>query len=75
MALAPCMYESQGRNGLAVNEVYTSELIRKYKPDPEFYQYILRKEKSNKEYQGYFGIVKKYTYLICVVNSDTVRKY
>jgi len=33
-------------NNLAVDKVYTSEMIKKYKPDKSFYQYILR-------YEGY----------------------
>ena len=43
------LYQDLERNGLVVDEVYTSEMIRKYKPDSEFYQYILRKEKCGKE--------------------------
>lgn len=31
-------------NNLVVNEIYTSEMIQKYKPDPLFYQYILQSE-------------------------------
>lgn len=43
------LYQDLKRNGLIVDEVYTSEIIRKYKPDPEFYHYILRKEECSKE--------------------------
>ena len=43
------LYQDLERNRLVVDEVYTSEMIRKYKPDPEFYRYILRKEKCKKE--------------------------
>ncbi len=43
------MYQDLERNGLVVDGVYTSQMIHKYKPDPEFYHYILRKEKCNKE--------------------------
>ena len=43
------LYQDLERNGLIVDEIYTSEMIRKYKPDPEFYHYILRKEGCNKE--------------------------
>ena len=31
-------------NGLVVDAVYTSEMIKKYKPDKRFYQYILQQE-------------------------------
>lgn len=31
-------------NHLIVDEVYTSEMIQKYKPDEMFYRYILRSE-------------------------------
>ena len=43
------LYKDLERNRLVVDEVYTSEIIRKYKPDPEFYHYILRKENCGKE--------------------------
>lgn len=43
------LYRDLERNGLAVDEIYTSEIIRKYKPDSYFYHYILQKEKCNKE--------------------------
>lgn len=49
------LYQDLERNGLLVDEVYTSEMIRKYKPDPEFYHYILRKEKCNKEDAVFVG--------------------
>ncbi len=43
------LYQDLERNQLVVDAVYTSEIIRKYKPDPEFYHYILQKEKCSKE--------------------------
>lgn len=49
------LYQDLERNGLVVDEVYTSEMIRKYKPDSEFYQYILRKEKCGKEDAVFIG--------------------
>ena len=49
------LYQDLERNGLMVDEVYTSEIIRKYKPDPEFYHYILRKEECNKEDAVFVG--------------------
>ena len=42
-------------NNLMVDEVYTSEMIKKYKPDKEFYQYILRCEKSEPEETVFIG--------------------
>ncbi len=39
----PLLYNMK-LNGLVVDAVYTSEMIRKYKPAEEFYQYILQKE-------------------------------
>lgn len=35
---------NMAENGLTTDAVYTSELMRKYKPDKEFYRYILRRE-------------------------------
>lgn len=32
------------RNYLTIDEIYTSELIEKYKPSPDFYKYILQRE-------------------------------
>ena len=49
------LYKDLERNKLVVDEIYTSETIRKYKPDPEFYQYILRKEKCRKEDAVFVG--------------------
>lgn len=49
------LYQDMERNGLAVDAVYTSEIIRKYKPDPAFYQYILEKEKCGKEDAVFVG--------------------
>ena len=49
------LYQDLERNRLVVDEVYTSEMIRKYKPDPEFYHYILRKEKCKKEDAVFVG--------------------
>lgn len=49
------LYQDLKRNRLIVDEVYTSELIRKYKPDPEFYHYILRKEDCSKEDAVFIG--------------------
>lgn len=43
------------RNGLAVDEIYTSETIRKYKPDPGFYSFILQNEKCSKEEAIFVG--------------------
>ena len=34
-------------NGLIVDKVYTSEMMKKYKPDLDFYKYILDSEKIN----------------------------
>lgn len=42
-------------NNLMVDKVYTSEMIKKYKPDKEFYQYILRCEKSEPEEAVFIG--------------------
>lgn len=49
------LYQDLERNRLVVDAVYTSEMIRKYKPDPEFYHFILRKEKCNKEEAVFVG--------------------
>lgn len=49
------LYQDMERNGLAVDRVYTSEIIHKYKPDPEFYHYILRKEKCSEEEAIFVG--------------------
>lgn len=49
------LYQDLERNRLVVDEVYTSEMICKYKPDPEFYHYILRNEKCNKEDAVFVG--------------------
>lgn len=49
------LYQDLERNGLVVDAVYTSEMIRKYKPDPEFYQYILREENCDKEDAVFVG--------------------
>lgn len=38
------LLENLRSNGLQVDAVYTSEMIRKYKPATEFYQYILQQE-------------------------------
>ena len=42
-------------NNLKVHEVYTSEIIRKYKPDKEFYKYILEKEKVSANEAVFIG--------------------
>lgn len=49
------LYQDMERNGLTVDAVYTSEIIRRYKPDPAFYQYILEKEKCGKEDAVFVG--------------------
>lgn len=49
------LYQDMERNGIAVDQVYTSEIIHKYKPDPEFYHYILRKEECNKKEAVFIG--------------------
>ena len=49
------LYQDMDRNGLTVDAVYTSEIIHKYKPDPEFYQYILREEKCSSEDAVFVG--------------------
>ncbi len=40
------LYQDLERNGLIVDEVYASETIRKYKPDPEFYNFSVVKKMS-----------------------------
>lgn len=49
------LYLDIERNGLSVDAVYTSELIGKYKPDPDFYKYILIKENCGKESAFFVG--------------------
>lgn len=49
------LYRDMERNRLTVDAVYTSEIIRRYKPDPAFYQYILEKEKCGKEDAVFVG--------------------
>ena len=49
------LYQDMERNRLTVDAVYTSEFIRKYKPDPAFYQYILEKEKCSNEDAVFVG--------------------
>lgn len=38
------LFENMKANGLQVDAIYTSEMIRKYKPASEFYYYILQQE-------------------------------
>ena len=42
-------------NNLIVDEVYTSEMMKKYKPDLDFYRYILEKEKCAPENSIFIG--------------------
>lgn len=42
-------------NNLTVDKVYTSEMIKKYKPDKSFYQYILRHEECGAEEAVFVG--------------------
>lgn len=42
-------------NDMAVDAVYTSEMIGKYKPVPEFYEYILEKENCKPEDAVFVG--------------------
>ncbi len=44
------LYDDMKRNGLSVDNVYTSEMIGKYKPDSRFYSYILEQEKCKTEH-------------------------
>lgn len=43
------------QNGLVLDVVYTSEMIGKYKPAAEFYQYILQKERCKAEDAVFIG--------------------
>ena len=49
------LYLDLERNGLSVDAVYTSELIEKYKPDPDFYKFILKKENCGDESAIFVG--------------------
>jgi 2-haloalkanoic acid dehalogenase type II len=42
-------------NGLKVDNIYTSELIKTYKPDKKFYQYILDNEKVSPNEAVFIG--------------------
>ena len=42
-------------NNLSVDKVYTSEMIKKYKPDPFFYQYIMQREACKPEETVFIG--------------------
>lgn len=46
---------NMAENGFAVDAVYTSEMMRKYKPDKEFYRYILRHEGFESEDAVFVG--------------------
>lgn len=49
------LYMDLERNGISVDAVYTSEMIGKYKPDPDFYRYILEKEKCKADSAVFVG--------------------
>lgn len=49
------LLENMRYNNLSVDEVYTSERIRKYKPAEDFYQYILRCEACKNEEAVFIG--------------------
>ncbi|MDE5670244.1 MAG: HAD family hydrolase [Eubacterium sp.] len=49
------LMENLRLNELSVDAVYTSEIIEKYKPDIEFYKYILKSENCNAENAVFIG--------------------